>query len=73
MQQGYPEKLHKMSDIRRVLINPAHASQVDLCWLEAISGLSLGALQTLYQMPQSDVNLIATMRAHDPSREAQSL
>lgn len=73
LQQGYPEKLHKISEIRRVLINPEHASEVDLSWLETISGLSLGSLQKLYQMPQSDVNLIATMRAHDPSREAQSL
>lgn len=73
LQQGYPEKLPKMGEIRRVLIDPEQASEVDLSWLESISGLSLGSLQMLYQMPQSDVNLIATMRAHDPSREVQSL
>ena len=48
-------------------------SQVDVTWLESVSGLPLTSLQALYHMQKIDFehgnSLIATLWAHDPNNK----
>ena len=73
LQNCYPEKLQYIQEYRRVLMDPNTSSQVDVTWLESVSGLPLASLQALYNMEKIDVrtsnSLIATLCAHDPSKK----
>ncbi|MCK6254252.1 hypothetical protein [Pseudomonas fragi] len=73
LQNCYPEKLQYIQEYRRVLMDPNTSSQVDVTWLESVSGLPLASLQALYHMEKIDVrtsnSLIATLCAHDPSKK----
>lgn len=73
LQNCYPEKLQYIHEFRRVLMDPESSSQVDIAWLESVSGLPLASLQALYHMEKTDVRtsntLIATLCAHDPSKK----
>ena len=48
-------------------------SQVDVTWLESISGLPLASLQALYHMQEIDFrdcdSLISLLWAHDPGNK----
>lgn len=73
LQNRYPEKLQYLHEFRRVLMDPDTSSQVDITWLESVSGLPLASLQALYQMEKIDLrtsnSLIATLCAHDPGKK----
>ena len=73
LQNCYPEKLQYIQEYRRVLMDQNTSSQVDVTWLESVSGLPLASLQALYHMEKIDVrtsnSLIATLCAHDPSKK----
>lgn len=73
LQNCYPEKLQYLHEFRRVLMDPDTSSQVDISWLESVSGLPLASLQALYHMEKINLrtnnSLLATLCAYDPGKK----
>lgn len=69
----YPKKKHLIHEFRQVLRDKNTLSQVDVTWLESISGLPLASLQALYHMQEIDFrdcdSLISLLWAHDPGNK----
>ena len=73
LQNFHPDKVQFIHEFRQVLMGQVAPSQVDVTWLESVSGLPLTSLQALYHMQKIDFehgnSLIATLWAHDPNNK----